>query len=319
MIRLLLPFLVILSACHTERPPGPGGRFSVSLQADWYPQPEHGGFYTALAKGYYQAEGLEVTILPVGQYTSTYQVVSSGGADFGLGSSDQVLTAVSNGLPVRSVFAFMQHDPQAIMMHEGSPVRDFSQLEGRAIAAQSGATWLKFLVSQYHLKNVRELPATHSVASFLADPNYIQQIFITSEPFFVQQAGVAYRTMLINTAGYDPYRTVFGHQRFLDQHPEEARKFVRASVKGWQEYLRDPGPANAIIQQRNPAQKAAQMGFTLQALREGNFITGADTSGAAIGRMDPARWATMNQQLTRLGVIRHPVDAAKAFTTNFLP
>ena len=25
----------------------------VTLQADWYPQPEHGGFYTALVKGYY--------------------------------------------------------------------------------------------------------------------------------------------------------------------------------------------------------------------------------------------------------------------------
>lgn len=88
-------------------------------------------------------------------------------------------------------------------------MHDCAALEGRAIAAQPGATWLKFLVSKYHLKNVREVPATHSVAthsvaSFLADKNYIQQIFVTSEPFFVEKAGVAYRTILISTAGYDP-------------------------------------------------------------------------------------------------------------------
>jgi len=318
--RVILPCLfAILTACQSERPIAPNGRVAIRLQADWYPQPEHGGFYTALAKGYYAAEGLDVTVLPIGQYTSTYQVVSSGGADFGFGSSDQVLTSVSNGLPVRSVAAFMQHDPQAIMMHADSPVQDFPALEGRAIAAQPGATWLKFLVSQYHLKNVREVPATHSVASFLADKNYIQQIFITSEPFFVKQAGVKYRTILINTAGYDPYRTIFGHQRFLDQQPEATRKFVRASIRGWREYLRDPGPAHELIQKRNPAQKAELMAFTVQALRDGKFITGDDLSGAAIGQMDPARWATLNQQLTQLGVIRRAINAGQAFTTKFLP
>ena len=317
---LILPCLVLLLAgCQAERPAATNGRAAIRLQADWYPQPEHGGFYTALAKGYYAAEGLDVTVLPIGQYTSTFQVVASGGADFGFGSSDQVLEAVSNGLPVRAVAAFMQHDPQAIMLHAGSPVHDFAALEGRAVAAQPGATWLKFLVSKYRLKNVREVPATHSVASFLADKNYIQQIFVTSEPYFVKKAGAAYRTILISTAGYDPYRTVFGHQRFLDQQPEAAKKFVRASLQGWREYLRDPGPANAIIQKRNPAQNAELMGFTLQALRDGNFITGQDASGAAIGQMDPARWATLNVQLTELGVIRRPVDAARAFTTKLLP
>ncbi len=320
MKRVILPCLfVLLTGCQSERQTAPNGRVAIRLQADWYPQPEHGGFYTALAKGYYEAEGLDVTVLPIGQYTSTFQVVSSGGADFGFGSSDQVLTSVSNGLPVRSVAAFMQHDPQGIMMHADSPVSDFAALEGRAIAAQPGATWLKFLVSKYRLKNLRETPATHSVASFLADRNYIQQIFITSEPYFVKKAGVAYRTILINTAGYDPYRTIFGHQRFLAEQPEAARKFVRASIKGWREYLRDPGPANALIQKRNPAQNTELMAFTVQALRDGKFITGDDLSGADIGQMDPARWATLNQQLTQLGVIRHPVDAAKAFTTEFLP
>jgi len=318
--KLTLPFLIaILTGCQAERPASTNGRLAIRLQADWYPQPEHGGFYTAIEKGYYAAEGLDVSILPIGQYTSPFQVVASGGADFGFGSSDQVLEAVSNGLPVRSVVAFMQHDPQAIMVHEDSPVRDFAALEGRAVAAQPGSTWLKFLVTKYGLKNVREMPATHSVASFLADKNYIQQIFITSEPFFVKKAGAAYRTILISTAGYDPYRTVFGHQRFLDTQPEAAKKFVKASIQGWREYLRDPGPANALIQKLNPAQKAEQMAFTVEALREGNFITGADSTGAAIGQMDPERWAILNQQLTQLRVVRHPVDAAKAFTNKLLP
>jgi NitT/TauT family transport system substrate-binding protein len=55
---------------------------------------------------------------------------------------------------------------------------------------------------------VREIPATYSVANFLQDPGYIQQIFVTSEPFFARQAGVPVRTLLISETGYNPYRVL---------------------------------------------------------------------------------------------------------------
>jgi NitT/TauT family transport system substrate-binding protein len=317
---LALSTLALLAGCHSNQPgPSNNGLAPVRLQADWFPQPEQGGYFTALAKGYYQAEGLDVTILPLGQYTSGLQVVSSGGAEFGLGASDQILEAVSNGLPVVAIGATMQHDPQAIMVHNNSPVHDFSQLEGHSVAAQPGATWFKFIVSKYHLRDVRETPATHSIANFLADPNYIQQIFVTNEPYFVGKAGVDYRTILISSAGYDPYRVFFVRKDYMEQHPDITAKFVRATIKGWQEYLRDPTAGNALILKLNTAQNPAQMQYTLQALKDGRFITGPDTSGAAIGKMTPERWAATNQQLTTLGVIRKPIDPTTAYTTKFLP
>ena len=317
---VLLSPLASLTGCRAKQPAmEKNGLLPVRLQADWYPQPEQGGYYTAVVKGYYQAEGLDVTILPLGPYSSGPQVVSSGGAEFGLGSSDQILEAVSNGLPLIAIGATMQHDPQAIMVHKDSPVRDFSDLEGHSVAAQPGATWFKFIVHKYHLKETRETPATHSIANFLADPNYIQQIFITSEPFFVKNAGVDVRTILISQAGYDPYRVFFVRKDYMEQHPDVARKFARATIKGWQEYLRDPGPANALILKLNPAQNPAQMQYTLQALKDGGLVTGPDASGAEIGEMIPARWSAMNDQLTALGVIRRPIDPTAAYTLKFLP
>ncbi len=312
--------LVFVAGCHgNSAATANNGLIPVRLQADWYPQPEQGGYYTALVKGYYKAQGLDVTILPLGMYTSGLQMVSSGGAEFGLGSSDQILEAVSNGLPLMAVAATMQHDPQAIMVHKDSPIHDFPDLEGHTVAAQTGATWFKFIVSKYHLKNVRETPSTHSIANFLADPNYIQQIFVTSEPFFVRNAGVEFRTMLISGAGYDPYRVLFVSKDYMERHPDVPAKFVLATIQGWQEYLRDPGPANALILKLNPAQNPAQMAYTLQALKDGNFVTGPDTSGAQIGKMTPERWKATNDQLTALGVIRKPIDPTTAYTLKFLP
>jgi NitT/TauT family transport system substrate-binding protein len=235
---------------------------------------EQGGFFAAQLLGYYKAEGLDVTILPLPEYGSVAQLVSTGKADFGLGSSDQIIEWNSNGLPLVAVSATMQYDPQAIMVHKDSPIHDFKDLEGHTIAAQTGATWLKYVIFRYKLHQVRQIPSTLSIANFLADPCHVQKIFITSEPFFAKQAGAEVRTLLISSSGYDPCRVSFTSLDFAARHPDIAAKFVRASIRGWQAYMSDPAATNALLLKLNPALNPAQEAYTAKALRESGFIDG---------------------------------------------
>jgi NitT/TauT family transport system substrate-binding protein len=307
-----------LAGCRSSQPATVGGLTPIRLQLDWYPQPEHGGFFAAQLLGYYKAEGLDVTILPLPQYGSAAQLVSSGKAEFGLASSDAILEWNSNGLPLVAVSATMQHDPQAIMVHKDSPIHDFKDLEGNAIAAQTGATWLKYVTLRYGLHQVRQVPSTLSIPNFLADPGYVHQIFITSEPFFAKQAGSEVRTLLISSSGYDPYRVSFTTRDFAAQHPDLVVKFVRASIRGWQAYLSDPAATNALLLKLNPALNPAQEAYTAQALRDGGFITGSDPSGAQTGHMTAARWQTSYEQLKSLGILHEPVDPATTYALNFV-
>jgi len=304
-----------LAGCHNSPHATSAGLTPISLQLDWYPQPEQGGFFAAQLLGYYKAEGLDVTLLPLPQYGSVAQLVATGKADFGLGSSDQVLEWSSNGLPLVAVSATMQHDPQAVMIHKDSPVHDFKDLEGHTIAAQPGATWLKYVILRYNLHQVREIPSTLSIANFLANPEYVQQIFVTSEPFFAKQAGAEVRTLPISSSGYDPYRVSFTTRDFVTRHPDLAAKFVRASIRGWQAYLSDPAATNAFLLKLNPALNPAQEAYSAQALRDGEFITG----GAQIGHMTAARWQTDYEQLKALGILHGPVDLAAAYSLSFAP
>jgi NitT/TauT family transport system substrate-binding protein len=306
--------LFSLLSCHRD---GNNGLVPVKFQTDWYPQPEHGGFYEALLKGYYRQEGLDVTILPGGPYVIAEQQVSMGAAQFAMGSSDRVLEAVSQGQPLVAVGATMQHDPQGVMMHAGSPVHSFADLEGHTIAIKTGATWFEYLVARYQLKDVHETPATYSIANFLQDPNYIQQIFVTSEPFFARKAGADIRTMLISETGYDPYRVFFTSQGYVRDHPEIVAKFVRASLRGWRDYMADPKAVNAEILKLNPAMTPEQMLFTWQALKDGHFISPVNEPGKA-GDLDAARWTAMYQQLSSLKVIQHPIDPSTAYTLQFI-
>jgi len=307
----------VVSGCHGSQPATATGLTPIRLQLDWYPQPEHGGFFAAQALGYYKAEGLDVSLLPLPQYGSVAQLVASGNAEFGLGSSDQVLEWNSNGLPLVAVSATMQHDPQAVMVHKDSPIRSFKDLEGHTIAAQTGATWLKYVTQRYNLRQVREVPATLSIANFLADPGYVQQIFVTSEPFFAKQAGAEVRTLPISSSGYDPYRVSFTTREFAAQHPDLVAKFVRASIRGWQAYLADPTATDALLLKLNPALNPAQEAYSAQALRDGAFIAGNDPSEQT-GHMTAARWQTLYEQLKALGILHGPVDPATTYSLSFV-
>jgi len=308
----------IFAGCRSHEATSTNGLTPLRLQLDWYPQPEHGGFYTAQLLGYYKAEGLDVTLLPLSQYESAATMVTSGKADIGLASSDQILEWDANGLPVMAICATMQHDPQAIMVHKDSPIHDFKDLEGHTIAAQTGAVWLKFVTARYKLQNVRQIPATMSIASFLSDPEYVQQIFVTNEPFFAKQAGADVRTLMISASGYDPYRVSFTTKEFAAAHSDVVAKFVRASIRGWLKYLKDPTATNEYLLKLNPALNPQQEAFTAQALRDGGFITGGDDSGAQTGHMTAERWQTTYEQLKSLGILSGPVDPAGAYSLNFV-
>ena len=323
MAKRFFPILCVLVfaslfALGCRRPTEDSGGTKIVFQADWYPQPEHGGFYTALAKGYYKDEGLDVTILPGGPYVSMEQQVASGSAQFGMGSSDKTLESVSDGQPILAVAATMQRDPQGIMVRKDSPIHSFADLNGHTVAVKPGSTWFEFLVKRYRLNDVREIPAMQNVANFVANPDYVQQAFATSEPFFAQQAGIETRVLLTSDAGYNPYRVMFTTTAYLRQHPEIVAKFVRASLKGWKDYLNDPSAAHAMIAKLNPALNPEWMQFTWTQLRDGHFVAGDDPSGAQIGQMDPERWSTMYQQLVDLKVIDKPFDPTTAYTLQFL-
>src|SRR3984957_11636285 len=167
-----LLFVVSLSALGCRQSSSETGLTKVTLQADWYPQPEHGGFYTALLKNYYRDESLDVTIQPGGPYVSMEKQVSVGAAEFGMSSSDKTLESVADGQPLVAVAATMQRDPQGIMVRKDSPIHSFADLHGQTVAIKTGSTWFEYIEKRYSLTNVHEIPAMMNVANFVADPIY---------------------------------------------------------------------------------------------------------------------------------------------------
>lgn len=289
----------------------------VRFVTDWYPQPEHGGYYHALENGYYKAEGLDVQITPGGPNVFAVQRIATGAAEIGMLNTDGVLLANDQGIPVVAICATFQHDPQGLMLHAGDPVRHWPDLEGRSIAMTPGVAWFPFIAKKFHLTRVREVPLTFSVAAFLKDPTFIQQIFVTSEPFFVRQAGVEPRVMLLSDAGFDPYRVSFTSQKMLREHPEIVRGFVSASLRGWRDYLANPASAHERIRKLNPELTPERMDFSYRALRDGHFIEGDAKKGEGIGGFLASRWQFQYDILKEVGVIRGNFPLTNVWTGTY--
>jgi NitT/TauT family transport system substrate-binding protein len=320
MLSWLLPIfgLAPLAGFAGEPPLTP-----ITVQLDWVAEPEHGGFYQAQARGYFRAEGLAVTLIPGGPGAQVMPSVATGRADIAQADSTNTLLQQAEGLPVVQFAAVFQDDPSGIIVHADSSVRTFADLNGRTIIARPEWAFLKFLERKYQLQfNV--VPQNFSVAAFLGNREALQQGYFIAEPHHIVKAG-GKMTRFLSTwdAGFRAYAVLVTNRRFAREHPERLRAFLRAYIRGWQDYLEgDPTAAHAAMKEANPTNTDEFMTFSRQMILDERLVTGRDPGGGPdrIGRLDPARFATQIQQMEELGMlVRGKITPESAITTEFLP
>ncbi|MFM9092306.1 MAG: ABC transporter substrate-binding protein, partial [Verrucomicrobiota bacterium] len=276
----------------------------ITVQLDWVPEPEHGGFYQAQAKGYFREEGLEVILLPGRPGAQVVPSVATGKADGGQADDISTLLQQAEGLPLVQFAAVFQDDPAGILVHADSPVRRFEDLQGRTIIARPGWPFLEFLKRKYGL-TVNVVAQNFSSAAFLGNKDALQQGYYIAEPFHITQAGGKMPRFLSTwDAGFRGYAVLITNRRFARERPADLRAFTRAYIRGWRDYVEgDPAPAHAALKQANAQNTDAFMDFSRRMILEEKLVTGRDADGgpAKVGRLDPARYTAQIAKLEELG------------------
>jgi NitT/TauT family transport system substrate-binding protein len=324
-LRFILSSLVVvlgLTACGKKSPPpvhtNPGP-VKVRFQTDWFPQPEHGGYYQALAKGYYAEEGLDVEILPGGPNAQVKQQVAMGHADLGMTNGDDVIVAVARGVPIKIVAAEMQRDPQGILFHKEHPLRELKDLQGRTLMAGSVSTWLDVVRKKLGVE-FNQMPLVGDLARFMNDKTLVQQCFVTNEPFFARQRGADVDALLIANDTYEPYRVMFAGQLFLAERPGVVERFVRASVRGWVDYLTgDPTPGNELIVKLRGDLSPEFMAYSIKAMNDYQLVLGDPARGEFAGQLTAERLQKQIALLQELGLLDKPVTVEDVATFEFIP
>lgn len=104
----------------------------VNLQLKWFPQAQFAGFFVAKERGYFRAQGLDVTLLPAGDQ-SPIQVVVSGAADFGTTWIADLLTAREKNLPVVHIAQMFQRSGFTLVGLKSSNIKDLCAIKGKSV------------------------------------------------------------------------------------------------------------------------------------------------------------------------------------------
>ncbi len=288
---------------------------------NWYAQAEHGGYYQAVATGIYKRLGLDVTVRMGGPQVNTYQIMAAGQADCVMGSSDlQVMQMRESGLPVVTVAALFQKDPQVLIAHEG--VKGFEDMLGKTILISSLAhrgywPWLK---AKYGFTDAQARPYTFNIQPFMADKNVVQQGYLTSEPFSIQKAGGKANAFMFSDFGFPAYaNTVSCMEKTVKDRAKVVAAFVRGSAEGWKSYLADPAPGNALIKKDNPNMSDEQLAYSLSKLKEMGIVAGGDAAKMGIGVITDVRVKASYDFLVSAKLIDPAkVELSKSYSTEFV-
>ena len=290
-------------------------RPAVTLQLNWKPEPQFGGFYAAEVDGIYARHKLNVTITPGGAGAPTVDMIGAGTVPFAIVSGDEIVRARAMGNPVVALFAVYQTNPQGVMTRASRGFKILADIftHPGILAMERGLPYSDFLQQKYGFGKLQIVPSPFGDLSlFRVKENYAMQCFVTSEPFAARRIGIEPQTFLIAESGYNPYTTVLAtSESYLKTNPAIVESMIEAVREGWQTYLSDPAKANEYMSRLNPTMDAQTFKESAEAQKP--LIENTDTKRLGLGVMTFERWQTLVAQLVELKVIAKPVDPKANF------
>ncbi len=234
------------------------GADRVTLQLDWVPNTNHIGFYVAEAEGYYVEAGIDLEILPYAEAPAEV-LVSSGQADTGISFQDALTVAVAQGQPLKSVLAILQTAPDAIGVRaDRDDIQRPRDLDGKIYAGfglPSEAPRIRAMIvndggrGEFTVVNLNT-SAYEAVYDGTAD---FTIPFLTWQGVEAELSNRPLKVFRFQDYGIpDWYGVVLiASDRFLAERPDVARRFVQATVRGFELAAREPARAARLLIEAN--------------------------------------------------------------------
>lgn len=223
----------------------------VVLQLPWTHQFEFAGFYAAKEKGFYAHEGLDVEIRPGSPTETSLKEVLNGNADFGVTGSE-LLLARTSGQPVVAMGVIFQHSASGMVTLSDNGIYTPQDFIGRRLEmgnlTNDAETHAMLQAEGITPRQYEQVPSTFSMQKLLNKDVSAVSVFVTNQPFYLEQQNIPYRLILPRSYGIDFYGdTLFSHEKVLEEKPELAKAFYRATLRGWRYAFDRPSEVIDII------------------------------------------------------------------------
>jgi NitT/TauT family transport system substrate-binding protein len=305
-----------------------------TLILDFVPTGEYIPHYTALEKGYYREEGLDVKILRGQGSGDTIKRIAAGQGEVGIADISALIAARANtDVTVKAIALWYRRPPHGVFVRSDSPIKTSKELEGKKLAISPGNSHQILWPVFEKLSGLKPGSVTWVTMDAASMPPALIRGAVDAVPFFVvhearirkvaRQQNADIRVLAAwADLGFDVASTsLVAREETIAKDPEGLKAFLRATLRGADYAFRDKHFDEGVgyVVKAHPevdpegAVGAAQVGA--------RFVYAAEvTSGKmAVGQFDPAQLEKTRDLYTQYLELKRKVGLEEIYTNDLLP
>ena len=300
-----------------------GELFPVVLLLDWTPNTNHAGIYIAAQKGWYEEEGIDLTILDyAGEPT---QLVGAGEAHFGISNAESVIPARAQGIPVISIATIITKNTSSLLSLQEEGITRPRDLEGKSYGGWGGA-----LETQIVEELVRCDGGDPKKVKFTEVGNVDYLVGMERDQYdfvwiFDAWDGIRYSEVEekdVSTLAFRDYEQcipnwytpiIITNQTLIKEYPGLIKAFMKATARGYEFAIENPEQAANILLTSVPELDKELVHGSARWLS--NFYATDGDWGSQKLKV----WQEFELFLREAGLTSKKIDASEAFTNEFIP
>lgn len=289
----------------------PGAPKGATLVLDFVPNAVHSGVYTALSRGYYDDEGVDLKVQPPGESTDAPKLLGAGKVEFAILDIHDLGIARERGIDLVGVAPLVQRPLAAVLARADGPVHRPRAMEGHQVGVTGLPSDEAVVDSEVEAdggdptKVERVTIGFNAVGSLAAGKVDGATGFWNAEGVALQRQGVPVRVFKVDEFGAPPYPELIltTSRETLEDEPELVDEVVAATRRGYAFTKKNPDAALDDLLSANPELEQAEQQPQLTALLP---ILGPEPFDPSVLRA----WAAWD---LKHGLLEKPLDVEQAF------
>jgi NitT/TauT family transport system substrate-binding protein len=294
--------------------------FQLNFTAGGY----NAGFALALQEGVYKRAGLDVTIVKGQGSGITAQLVAAGKADIAYADALAVMQLIAKGAPMKVVATIYQSNPNAVTVLSASGIKSIQELKGRSVGVPTGQSQTAMIPILFKANGLSEsdvnlvnMPGNAMIATLLQ--KQVDSILgsLDNYDIILRQRGVEVLSFPFADHGVATVSTsIIASNAFLAQHGDVVKKFVQASLEGWDGAIKRPDDAIKALVQTFPADTDPPR--NLAELKAAIALI-CKNGAKFVGKAEPEAWARTVSVAQQVLGLSTEVPASAYYTYEALP